>query len=271
MKVAICFSGHIRDLEETKNFWIDLIKKYDMDVYASLWDVQNEELGDTINNFERIYSPKRLDIENYEIFKRTTQDFASMNIQPPSIISAQFQKVSKAFGQLPMYYKIWRANLLSKQLGVEYDLVIRARLDTILDESFELIANDYLNVPMGRNNVPAFSNSEGLNDCFAYGKPKIMDYYSFLCFQMMEYLNSGHYVFPPEHFLAVHFSKIKIDIRFFPSYLMITRVSRGKPHEIYNSFMKERDEYVESSEFKKFLPDPQYTFRKSSIIDDFVL
>jgi len=222
MKVALCFSGHIRDLEETKNFWTDLIKKYDMDVYASLWDVQNEELGDTVNNFERIYSPKRLEIESYDIFKTTTQDFASMNIQPPSVISGQFQDTSKAFGQLSMYYKIWRANLLSKQLGVQYDLVIRARLDTILDE-------------------------------------------------VMEYLNSGHYVFPPEHFLAVHFSKIKIDIRFFPSYLMITRVSRGKPHEIYNSFMKQRDEYVESSDLKKFLPDPQYTFRKSSIIDDFVL
>jgi hypothetical protein len=170
-----------------------------------------------------------------------------------------------------MYYKIWRANLLTKQLDIKYDLVIRARLDTILDDGFQLVDNNYLNVPMGRNKVSSFPNSEGLNDCFAYGKPKIMDYYSFLCFQMMEYLNSGHYLFPPEHFLAVHFSKIGIQIRFIPTYLMITRVSKGKPHEIYNSFMKERQEYVEQSNLVSYLPDQQYTFKKKSIIDDFTL
>ncbi len=269
MKVALCFSGHIRDLEETKNFWVDLIKKYDMDVYASLWDVENEELGDTVKNFERVYTPKRLEVESYDIFKKTTQDFASMNIQSPNIIAPQFQETSKAFGQLPMYYKIWRANSLTKELGIEYDLVIRARLDIVLDDVFELVDNNCLNVPMGRNKVNAFPNSEGLNDCFAYGKPKVMDYYSFLCFQMMEYLNSGHYVFPPEHFLAVHFSKISIQIRFIPTYMMITRTSKGKPHEIYNQFMKERQEFIEMSDSVKYLPDQQYTFKKKSISQDF--
>jgi len=48
-----------------------------------------------------------------------------------------------------MYYKVWRCNLLTKQLGVEYDLVIRARIDTVLDENFKLELNDMLNVPMG--------------------------------------------------------------------------------------------------------------------------
>ena len=35
MKIALCFSGQMRDLDETKNFWTGLIKKYNMDVYAS--------------------------------------------------------------------------------------------------------------------------------------------------------------------------------------------------------------------------------------------
>jgi hypothetical protein len=119
MKVALCFAGHMRDLNETKNFWTELIKKYDIDVYASFWDIENSELGDTIKEFEKVYSPKRLEVESYDVFKSTTQDIASMHIQSPTSINQLFQHTSKAFGQLSMYYKVWRANMLSKQLGIE--------------------------------------------------------------------------------------------------------------------------------------------------------
>ena len=98
MKVALCFGGHMRDLNETKNFWTELIKKYDIDVYASFWDIENPELGDTIKEFEKVYSPKRLEVESYEVFKTTTQDIASMHIQSPTSIAQIFQQTSKAFG-----------------------------------------------------------------------------------------------------------------------------------------------------------------------------
>ena len=55
MKIALCFSGFIRDLEETKSFWKELIQKYDIDIYASFWDNENVELGDTLNNFLTIF------------------------------------------------------------------------------------------------------------------------------------------------------------------------------------------------------------------------
>ena len=54
MKIALCFSGNIRDLNETKNFWSELIEKYKIDVYASFWDIENKELGDTLNDFLKI-------------------------------------------------------------------------------------------------------------------------------------------------------------------------------------------------------------------------
>ena len=270
MKVALCFAGHMRDLSETKSFWKDLIKKYDIDVYASFWDIENPELGDTIKEFEKVYSPKRMEVESYDIFKQTTQDFASMHIQSPNNIASLFQETSKAFGQLSMYYKVWRANMLSKQLGVEYDLVIRARIDTLMDENFELQINDMLNVPMGSNNCPSFPQSDGINDCFAYGNPKVMDYYSFIFLQMMEYLKSGHYLFPPEHFLAVHFSKIKIEIRYFPTYMMITRKSKGTPHEIYNNFVNPPLESIRASDSIEFIPDSNFTFYKPINTEFFV-
>jgi len=270
MKVALCFSGHMRDLSETKNFWTELIKKYDIDVYASFWDIENAELGDTIKEFEKVYSPKRLEVESYDIFKQTTQDLASMNIESPNNISELFQNTSKAFGQLSMYYKVWRCNMLSKQLGIEYDLIIRARIDTLLDENFELQLNGMLNVPMGSNNCPSFPQSDGINDCIAYGNPTIMDYYAFIYLRMMEYLKAGHYLFPPEHFLAVHFSKIKVQIRYFPYYMMITRKSKGTPHEIYNNFINPPEESFRWSDSIEFTPDPNYTFNKE-MKNDFIV
>lgn len=271
MKIALCFSGFIRDVEETKVFWTTLIKKYNIDVYASFWDDEIPQLGDTVNNFEKIYTPKRMEVENYEIFKETTQQYASMNIQSPKNIADIYQKSSEAFNQISMYYKIWKANMLSKQIGIKYDLVIRARIDTVLDDAFEIIDNNYLNVPMGSNNCPAFHMSDGLNDCFAYGKPKIMDYYSFIYLHMMDYLNQGHYIFPPEHFLYVHFSKIHIKIRFFANYLMISRVSKKMSNEIYNHFVVNSSDIIEWSDLLEFKPDPNFTFKKQSIKDSFIV
>ncbi len=127
--------------------------------------------------------------------------------------------------------------MLSKHLGIDYDIVIRARTDIVLDDKFKIEKNKSLNVPMGWMMVPALPNSDGINDCFAYGIPKVMDYYAFIYHQMMEYLKDGHYAFPPEHFLSVHFSKIHIPIRFFENYMMITRVWKDSPNEIYNKFI----------------------------------
>lgn len=269
MKVALCFSGHMRDLNETKNFWTDLIKKYDADVYASFWDIENKELGDTINEFEKVYSPKRLEVESWDIFKKSTMDIASLHIKSPNSIQQQFQETSKAFGQMSMYYKVWRANLLSKQLGIDYDIIIRARIDSVLDDKFELEINECLNVPIGVVQTGAYPNSEGINDCFAYSNPKIMDYYSFILFQMMEYLTAGHYLFPPEHFLTVHFSKVHIKTRFFPNYMMLTRISKGIPNEMYNGYITNLTETFDWTDSKQFLPDPNGNFKKDSIKEDF--
>jgi hypothetical protein len=270
MKIALCFSGNIRDLNETKNFWTDLIEKYKMDVYASFWDIENEQLGDTLNNFLTIYTPKKYEIESYKIFKESTQDIASLNIESPKILADRFKETSKAFGQLSMYYKVWKCNMLSKQLGIEYDLVIRARIDTLLDENFELVENNMLNVPMGRVQLHDWVNAFGINDCIAYGIPKIMDYYSFIFLQMMEYLKVGHYAFPPEHFLSVHFSKVHIEIREFPNYMIITRVSKGTPHEVYNNFINPPREEIRWSDEMDFLPDPIANFKKD-IKPDFIV
>ena len=109
------------------------------------------------------------------------------------------------------------------------------------------------------------------NEPTTYIPRKVMDYYSFIFLQMMEYLNSGHYAFPPEHFLGVHFSKIKVRIWYFPTYMIITRTWKGVPHDQYNAFITTPFENILDSDFNEVNPDPQYTFKKESIQNDFIV
>lgn len=274
MKIALCFSGHLNDLNSTKEYWTGLMEKYDIDVYGSFWDEEHPELGDTIENFVRIYNPKQVEVESYRAFKESTQDIASLHITPPAEAGDFFAPITKRFGQLSMYYRIWRCNLLSKQLGIKYDLVMRARTDSMLDENFEITYNEMLNVPVGIVFAYAFPRSNGLNDCFAYAVPKIMDYYSFIFLQMMEYLNSGYYVLPAEHFLLRHFSKIRIPIRQFAHYITVTRTSKGLPDEVYNKTTYPFEDIIEWSDVWDLVlhtPESYGNFKSTTIKDDFVV
>lgn len=243
-KIAICFSGHIRDLDRTKDYWTGMIKKYDMDVYASFWDVENKDLGDTMNNFLRIYDVKKVEVENYNSFHKSTLSQIQSIVNPPFDLIPQLQEATKQFGQLPMWYKVWKANMMTKELGVDYDIIIRARTDSFFMGDVTILDNGILNVPIGISCIPNWGDSYGINDIFAYGSPKVMDYYSSMFLYMMKYLNDGYYPFPPEHFLYVHMSKANTSIRQIPNYIVITRTSKGTDDEVYNSFVHELNDDI---------------------------
>ena len=232
-KIALCFSGEIRDLERTKEYWGELIKKYDIDVYGSFWDTYNTELGDTIENFHRIYNAKKVEVENYNSFNESTLSILRMGIEPPNSLLYFLKDSCLNFGTMSMWYKIWRANLLTKDLGIDYDIVLRVRTDTYFDENLDIKINDMLNVPTGRVRLNNHDKSEGISDLFAYGSPKMMDYYSTCYFFIMSYLTQGHYMVPHEHLLHTHMNKISVPIRFMGNNIIITRTSKETADEVY--------------------------------------
>jgi hypothetical protein len=250
-KIAICFSGHLRDLERTKDYWTEMIKKYDMDVYASFWDIENEEIGDTIKNFHTIYDVKKVEVDSYSNFQKSTLSLVQPTLNPPTELAPQLQEATKRFGQLPMWYKIWKANMMTKDLDIDYDIVVRARTDSFFIGEIPIEVTNMLNVPIGRNHIKSWPNSEGINDIFAYGSPKMMDYYSSTFIHMMEYLNRGYYPFPPEHFLRVHMSRVDTIVRFIPNHITITRTSLGREDEVYNNFVKNpKEERIHTSQMR---------------------
>ena len=260
-KIAICFSGEIRDLDRTKDYWTSLIKKYDMDVYASFWDVENPKIGDTIDNFHKIYDVKKVEVENYKIFNESTLKILTHNIQPPSSLLPHLRDSCNNFGTMAMWYKVWKANILTKTFGIDYDIVVRVRTDIKFDDKLDIVKNNMLNVPFGRVKTQNWENSDGIADLFAYGSPKVMDYYSTCMFYMMEHINNGHYMVPHEHFLHTHLNKVSIPLRFMNTALTITRTSKGTPDEIYYKGDGMKEEVIQS-DFMKLNPNPQLSFKK---------
>lgn len=233
-KVAICFSGQLRDVDYTKDFWKTLIDKYDADVYGSFWDDENIELNDTIDNFKNIYNPKEIEVEKYVNFKKSTLDVITPQINPPQVLLQELIDYAKEFHTLSMWYKIWKCNMLTKTSDTDYDIVIRARTDSYLEGDFEIVQNNMFNVPVGRVYTDNFPKSDGINDIFSYGNPKVMDYAASTFLYLMRYLNEGHYMIPPEHFLHVHLNEVDLNIRFFANKLIVTRKSKGRDDELYN-------------------------------------
>ena len=259
-KIAICFSGEIRDLERTKDYWSKLIKEYDMDVYASFWNVENEELGDTFDNFHRLYDVKKTEVESFKSFEQSTLSQLRMGINPPNSLQQHLRESCMNFGTLSMWYKIWRANLLTKELDIDYDIVIRARTDIFFDERLDITENEMFNIPYGRVKTSDWKDSDGICDLFAYGSPKLMDYYSTCLFYMMEHLNKDYYMVPHEYFLHTHLNKVSVPIRFLGTNLTITRTSKGSDDELYCKGVDVKAEILQS-DFMELTPNSELRWR----------
>lgn len=262
-KIAVCFSGHIRDLEENKNFWLDLINETNADVYASFWDEENLEMGDSLDNFKKLYNYKNIEIESFTSFKKSTLDLISPLITPPTSLMPYLQDSTKQMGTLSMWYKVWKANMLSKSLSIDYDVVIRARTDSHFVKKIQITDNGMLNIPIGMNKTHMWENSEGFNDIFAFGPSKIMDYYSLCYLFMMEHIGKNHYMVPPEHFLHTHMNKVSVPIRFIPNHIVISRKSKGREDEIYNGWVgADLKEQIIESDFMKLTPNNKFIWSK---------
>ena len=259
-KIAICFSGEIRDLERTKDYWSKLIKEYDMDVYASFWNVENEEKGDTFDNFHRLYDVKKTEVESFKSFEQSTLSQLRMVINPPNSLQQHLRDSCMNFGTLSMWYKIWRANLLTKELDIDYDIVIRARTDIFFDERLDITENEMFNIPYGRVKTSGWKDSDGICDLFAYGSPKLMDYYSTCLFYMMEHLNKDYYMVPHEFFLHTHINKVSVPIRFLGTNLTITRTSKGSDDELYCKGVDVKEEILQS-DFMELTPNSELRWR----------
>ena len=146
-KIAICFSGHLRNFisnelpEFTSNVGQLIDSGYQVDCFFSVWDTYNtgtlrnssddygivdiNELRDQL----KLLNVKSIEIENYNEVKH---NFYLKNFHP--IIEAERPEImssDRILYSTPMFYKMHKCNLLKKNYEseylMEYDIVIRYR------------------------------------------------------------------------------------------------------------------------------------------------
>jgi hypothetical protein len=267
MKIAFCFSGEPRELEKSSNYWENIIDHYKADVYGSFWET-NEKYS---NSFVDIFSPKLVEFENFDAFKKTIDVFiAELSVPTYTTeddnrewirrvnwgIANEAPDYVRSANYLSMWYKIWRSNLLCS--SQDYDVVVRARTDVFFGESLEIIKNDSLNIPVGIIGNSSWENCWGYVDMFAYGNQNIMNYYSSLYLYLTRYIKEGEYFFPPENLLRVHLSQRNIDIRLFLNGLFRFR----DPEYCFNNAYSGFGECTKNSLDDILKPDPTFTFFK---------
>ena len=215
MKVAFTFSGLIRDINKTYPIFKRIIEEYNADVFFSTWDVEDPEKGDTIQNFKDKYNPILFEIESWDHWKKSyTSTINSNYIVPRYLNKIEFDKASN-LSMFGMWYKIQKANHLTKLVDKDYDIVVKLRTDIELSDNFELKLNNYLNFPHGIVKIPYWDNCYGPHDFIFYGPPKLMDYTTNLFYFISKYHAEGNYIYPPESLLRHHISQKDLEVRFY--------------------------------------------------------
>jgi hypothetical protein len=229
MKIAYCFSGMIRSLDECGPKWKEIIEKNPGDVYGHFWDISDRSNdNDTVDKFVELFNPKKIEIENFESFKESTIDIMMKNIIIPTDLWLAIQDSIRGGRFISFHYKIWKANQLSLQ--EKYDVIVRCRTDYYPDTNIKFEINNMINVPTGMICVQSWNHAVGPIDLFAYGNRKLMNYYSCVYLYIMKYLNQGFYCYPYEYILGVHLNHKDMSIRELPIDIF------GKDHGSHNSW-----------------------------------
>ena len=260
MKVAFVFSGIIRELNKTTDIFQRKIEEFNADVYASFWDIENPEEGDTIKNFQNNFSPKYIDIESWDAWEKSTWNILKTEIDVPQDLFELGRQTVTNGSPFAMWYKVWKANMLTKTNPEPYDIVVRLRTDLILSDWFTPKVNEFLNIPHGTVYIHNWLNCYGPHDFIAYGNPKVMDIYSSVFLYHTRYLKEGVYMYTSENTLRNHLGQFDVPIRYYGDRILLRdggNIGRDNPTE--------GDIIMSSIGYGKEKQDPNKTFYKSRI------
>jgi len=149
MKIALCISGQPRNLDQCfphfKKAFLDN-KNIQVDVFAHIWwdeeyegktymwhstaKFEKEDLG---KKFLQMFQPKSYKIEKQRQFDLSFCKQHNMSWLDPSLPQKQLDIFTPGalFCVMSQSYSIWQSDILRQSSEEEYDLVVRARTDTV--------------------------------------------------------------------------------------------------------------------------------------------
>lgn len=229
MKVALCFSGGVRNLiENIKYIRKCLIEPLNADVFIHGWYFKVDELNNNHKMYRkeetskevvlRLLNPKKFKFEIYDKNKEEEMD----NNYKISIIKERYKSNEYLCQLYPntcgMFHSIKESNILKKEYEKEnnfkYDIVIRCRPDfeyyTPLNlEVLKLVNKKTILMPL--DNYAFYTKK---CDKFAIGTSESMDIYSNLINEMLYYeKNNPDDFWDGPNVLDIHLKKNNLDIK----------------------------------------------------------
>jgi len=191
MKIAICFSGGIRNYKDTYPYFKTLFQDvYNSDIF--IYGVENKDgYEQNVNDLWELYKPKKQVVNTINFYKKDIFNIPEITFNTPTVI--------------PMWYNVMMCNQLKKdyeqEQGFVYDIVIRSRLDNFFVRQ---IHSEEFNIENNTILIPAQVGIKGVHplaerDGFAIGRSAAIDLYADV-FSNIRTLNCGH----PETLLGLH-------------------------------------------------------------------
>lgn len=262
MKIAVCYSGMFRNLNETlHNHRNSIFSKYDCDIYMSFWDVygvgafnsryqsnsrktfvfeenkfiESDVNDDTIRQEDIDYvlnelKPVHLELEKFSEFEPF---FQSKEILMNKVFKEDHNWLPHLVNVMSMYYKIYRSNELVRVYGngKKYDCILRFRSDLMFVEAYDIKILQPKENTIYINNWGTYQDSH-YNDMILYGDEIGMKKYADMYFHLERVWREIGRSAGNEHLLA-HYLKTIPDVN-------INRETAIEHHKVFKGDIKTR-------------------------------
>lgn len=197
MKIAIEFSGQLRNGRSTAQRWLDIIaqlrQNHQVDIFAHVWapcfdTVKAEKLCPGYENLtlssddfvfvSETYKPTRVLGDDPKSFKNPSVVLTDENINKCFSYGLKYPNFKENYvnNSFSMWYSIYQSNLLKRlhelATGTVYDLVIKSRYDTVPTKDISPLQEIKENELVFQNlNQP----DHMISDWFFAGSSRVMD------------------------------------------------------------------------------------------------
>lgn len=177
MKIAICFSGLLRNYKNYIYLFNELTKYKNVDIFFHTWDLEdqlsrNMLFEEDINNIILLLKPKKYIIENLN------QKELEFNLYNKWDYKKEHWHSKGSVNFACMYYSIFKSNCIRQEYeihnNIQYNMVIRHRFDFMFENTYENI----FEMDCNNLNLLPINRDSGYCDIFAAGKPEHMNIYS---------------------------------------------------------------------------------------------
>ncbi len=220
MKVAVCFSGHMRTYDKTyQSLKLNLLDHYDTDIFIHTWSKSNNVRGkdfgkddiDIEKEIKEIYKPKSLLIEPQKEFKLNfCECFNFARTNPHNVFSKMYSM--SCVGNLLKEYQL--------NNDVQYDIVLSLRSDMEFLKPIKLIKEENKIFIPGNVRVP----ENTYHDYYAYGSSNIMQVY-FNVYNEFDNICKKLNKFKPEKVLTDYIDSKNIEVKFCDLFYNLLRMN----------------------------------------------